>query len=39
MQVNADGQVTITANVSETKEPEPETELQQNAGFKTHPPR
>ncbi|XP_058641173.1 sperm-associated antigen 17 isoform X2 [Onychostoma macrolepis] len=38
-QVNADGQVTITANVSETKEPEPEAELQQNAGFKTHPPR
>ncbi|XP_016389993.1 sperm-associated antigen 17 [Sinocyclocheilus rhinocerous] len=38
-QVNADGQVTITANGSETKEPETETELHQNAGFKTHPPR
>ncbi|XP_043103168.1 LOW QUALITY PROTEIN: sperm-associated antigen 17 [Puntigrus tetrazona] len=34
-QVNADGQVTITANGSETKEPE----LRQNAGFETHPPR
>ncbi len=39
MQVNSDGQVTITANGSETKEPETEAELQHNAGFKTHPPR
>ncbi|XP_042617756.1 sperm-associated antigen 17-like isoform X2 [Cyprinus carpio] len=38
-QVNADGQITVMANESELKEPEAETELQQNAGFKTHPPR
>ncbi|XP_026067184.1 sperm-associated antigen 17 isoform X2 [Carassius auratus] len=34
-QVNADGQITVKANGSEMKA----TELQQNAGFKSHPAR
>ncbi|XDV49401.1 hypothetical protein PO909_018659 [Leuciscus waleckii] len=36
-QVSADSQITVTSNGSEMRETE--TELQQNAGFITHPPR
>ncbi|XP_039520361.1 sperm-associated antigen 17 [Pimephales promelas] len=36
-QVNSDSQITVMTNGSEMRETE--TELQQNDGFKTHPPR
>ncbi|XP_077080311.1 sperm-associated antigen 17 [Siphateles boraxobius] len=36
-QVHADSQITVTSNRSEMRETE--TELQQNAGSRTHPPR
>ncbi|XP_056319183.1 sperm-associated antigen 17 [Danio aesculapii] len=38
-QVCADGQTAVTTNGSEKRKAEMETELQLNAGFKTHPPR